>query len=376
MSDGMSQGQSLPAWTYLDDDFLALEREHIFMPSWQIVCHVADLPAPGDYQCLDFMGESVVVVRGRDDRIRAFHNVCRHRAARLLDGPGGTCAGRITCPYHAWTYDLDGRLTGVPRDDQYDALDKTDHGLKPVELEIFLGFIFVRFRPGGPSVADMMAPVAEEMGLYRIEDMKPLGRVTSRPRAVNWKNVTDNYIDALHIPVSHPDLSALLGDSYRIEVLGDVHRLSGTVQDREAGGWSVRAYRKHLPEAGHLPKALRRRWLYYKLWPNIAFDIYPDQIDFMHIIPISPGRTLLREIPYALPDASREMAAARYLNWRINRRVNAEDRDLIERVQAGMTSGSFTTGPLGTSEICLRDFAGRMRRLLPICRHRVRPPPG
>jgi phenylpropionate dioxygenase-like ring-hydroxylating dioxygenase large terminal subunit len=126
----------------------------------------------------------------------------------------------------------------------------------------------------------------------------------------------------------------------------------------------------------HLPPALRRRWTYFKLWPNTAFDLYPDQVDFMQFIPVSPTQTLLREIAYVLPDGRREMRAARYLNWRINRQVNLEDKALIERVQSGMASSSYATGPLGGGEVCLRSFARRLRGLIPEARLPRAPAPG
>ena len=116
-----------------------------------------------------------------------------------------------------------------------------------------------------------------------------------------------------------------------------------------------------LPTVDHLPPERQRLWTYFKLWPNVAFDIYPDQIDFMQFLPISATETLIREIAYVHPDARREMRAARYLNWRINRRVNLEDKILIERVQAGMGSSSYSSGPLSDGEVCLRSFARRMR---------------
>ncbi len=103
-------------------------------------------------------------------------------------------------------------------------------------------------------------------------------------------------------------------------------------------------YQALLPKSPHLPEDRQRLWTYFKLWPNVAFDIYPDQIDFMQMIPISPTETLIREIAYAHPDQRREMRAARYLNWRINRRVSLEDKALIERVQAGMGSRSYSSG--------------------------------
>jgi phenylpropionate dioxygenase-like ring-hydroxylating dioxygenase large terminal subunit len=116
--------------------------------------------------------------------------------------------------------------------------------------------------------------------------------------------------------------------------------------------------------------------VYFKLWPNFAFDVYPDQVDFMQWLPISPGETLIRERAYALPDTRREMRAARYLNWRINRRVSLEDKALIERVQAGMASSSYRGGPLGAHEVALRSFGARMRKLIPECRAADPPPSG
>src|SRR5262245_64860681 len=110
----VSSGRSLPAWIYRDPEFFALEREHLFMPAWHLVCHVADIPRPGDYATYELLGELALVVRGADDTIRAFHNVCRHRAARVLDGPTGHAGNCIRCPYHAWTYALDGKLIAVP----------------------------------------------------------------------------------------------------------------------------------------------------------------------------------------------------------------------------------------------------------------------
>ena len=124
------------------------------------------------------------------------------------------------------------------------------------------------------------------------------------------------------------------------------------------------------------PPSHQRKWLYYKLFPNVAFDIYPDQVDFMQFLPVSATETVIREISYALPDDRREMKAARYLNWRINRRVNAEDTELITRVQLGMQAPSYVAGPLGTSEVCLRSFAQKLRRLIPEARLERPPPPG
>ena len=367
-------GWSLPAWTYFDEDFQALERDRIFLPAWHLVCHVSDIPKRGDYRSFALLGELAIVVRGRDGAIRAFHNVCRHRAARLLDGEAGNCGARILCPYHAGSFDLDGRLVGVPFIEEYEDFRKDEHGLVPIEHEVFAGFVYIRFSDaGGRGLAEALAPVAEEMGVYRFAEMAPLGPIRTRLREVNWKNASDNYVDGLHIRVAHPGLDSLVGESYRLTVDRGVDKIFASIDRSSHIGASVDAYRRLLPHVDHLPEERRRMWTYWRLWPSLMFDVYPDQIDFMQFIPLSPTRCILRDGAYALPDDRREMRLARWLNQRVNRDVNTEDRGLIERVQAGMASSSFTTGPLGRNEVCLRNFAERMRETIPIARERQRP---
>jgi carnitine monooxygenase subunit len=360
---------SLPGWVYHDPEYFRVEMARLIRPSWQIVCHANEIANIGDWRTLEILGESIVVIRGDDGHPRAFANVCRHRGSRLVDGHAG-CAKRLTCPYHAWTYATDGRLIGVPDRQDYPGLDPSQLGLVPVELENWRGFLFVRLEGGGPTVAEMMAPYAEEAAAWPFEELQAIGRITMRPRDVNWKNVADNYSDGLHIKVAHPGLTRLFGGDYRIEAGPHVDRMSGELVERPSTNLSERAYQDFLPaEAG-------RTWLYYKLWPNVAFDIYPDQVDFMHFVPVGPTETMIREVSYALPGGSRELKAARYLNWRINRRVNDEDTVLIRRVQQGMASALYRPGPLGESEVCLRSFARKLRRLIPEARLDAPPPPG
>lgn len=364
---------SLPAWTYSDPEFFALECERIYAPIWQVVCHQSDIPAPGDWHTLDYIGESVIVIRGADGRLRAFTNVCRHRGSRIVDGTTGS-AKKLVCPYHAWTYELDGRLSGVPDSASYPALEKDDNPLSSVDLDVWHGFAFVRLiDDGGPSVAEMMAPYEDLVTPYRFPDLRALGRVVLRPRAVNWKNIGDNYADGLHIPIAHDGLTRLFGKSYGLEAQAHVDRMWGDLQDKPSANLSERLYQRLLPSVPHLPPELQRHWHYLRLWPNVAFDIYPDQVDFMQWLPISPTESIIREIAYVLPDERREMRAARYLNWRINRQVNAEDTVLIGRVQQGMGSRSFSIGPLSDKELCLRHFCHRVRELIPEARQVERP---
>ncbi|HZZ35260.1 MAG TPA: aromatic ring-hydroxylating dioxygenase subunit alpha, partial [Caulobacteraceae bacterium] len=213
----------------------------MFRQAWQVVCHVNDIPETGDYHTLDLLNERVVAIRGDDGQVRAFHNVCRHRASRVLDGTSGNCGRRMVCPYHAWSYGLDGRLIRTPAWQGFEGLDPAAHGLAPAEQEIFAGFVFVRFAPGLPSVAEMMTPYADELAVHRFEDLVPLGRVTLRPRPVNWKNVGDNYSDALHIPVAHPGLSRLFAGSYAMAAGEWVDKLWGDITEKPSSNLVERA---------------------------------------------------------------------------------------------------------------------------------------
>ena len=361
-------GVSLPGWLYHDAGFFEAEKRAFLRASPQIVCHSSDIAEPGQWQKLDYLGESIIVLRGDDGVARAFANVCRHRGSQLVDGENGRCARVLTCPYHAWSYARDGRLVGVPHRQEYPGLETEKLGLKPVALEEWRGFLFVRLEDGLPSVAEMMAPYDSEIEPYRFEDLRAIGRVTLRPRELNWKTIADNYSDHLHIPIGHPGLTRLFCRSYKIEAEEWVDRMEGDLDERPSDNPTERAYQQMLPEVPGLPTSHQRKWLYLKLFPCVAFDIYPDQVDFMQWLPVSATTSVIREISYALPDDRREMQAARQLNWRINRQVNAEDTQLIARVQRGMESDSYEPGPLGVSEVCLRSFAARLRRMIPEAR--------
>ena len=365
-----SKHKTLPSWTYNNEVFFELEKRDLFLNNWQLICHGSNIPLPGDYFTFDLFNERLVAVRDASLEIRVFHNVCSHRATKLLDRVSGNCGKRIVCPYHAWSYDLSGNLKHVPGIENFENLDLKDHGLRIVEQEVFKGFVFAKVLPSDvPSVRQQFEPYLAEIEPYRFEDLEPLGRVTLRPREVNWKQIADNYVDAMHISVAHPGLSNLVGASYDLEVScngGFVHRMSADLNASRKNMLSNVLYKKFLPRVDHLPAERQGQWMYYRLWPNLAFDVYPDQMDFMQFIPINASTTMIREIPFALKDDRREMKVARYLNWRINREVNAEDTRLIKWVQEGMQTSAFQSGPLAKSEICLIDSAEKIKQAIPI----------
>ena len=359
---------TLPAWTYQNAEFQALEKEAIFMRSWQLVGHVSELKKPGDYLRFDVLGESAVVVRDQQGKLRAFHNVCRHRAFRLVDKPAGHCGSLLTCRYHGFSYDLSGRLVAVAAGEDFEGLDKSQYGLVPIELESYLGFVFIRFvADDGPHVREQLAPFHEALELYRTEAMTPLMTIATNDIRADWKVAVENNIEAYHVPIAHPGLQRLYGRTYTLEVqpLG-VSRGGGSLHDEQSTNWSERHYQRVLPDIAHLPPDRKRAWLYYSLFPNVAFEFYPDQIAFYQLLPVAPGRSVSRAGAYALADDRREMRAARYLNGRINRQVTREDVDLVEGVQCGVTSRGYRVGQLSRREARVRQFQALLREKIPV----------
>ena len=366
--DAPAPWTTLPAWTYDNAALHALERERLFLPDWQIVCHVSDLPRAGDFVTLDLLGERAIVVRGEDGLPRAFHNVCRHRAHALAEADSGACPGVLRCPYHGWSYHLDGRLKAVPSPKGFPGLDMAAHGLLPITLEVVLGFVFIRLRGEGPPLAERLAPLVAELAPYRFEALQPLDGLWQRELAVDWKTVWDNYLESYHFATSHPALTELIGETERVPLDGGLMRLSNPIRDKPARNWSARAYQRLLPEAEHLPPELRRRWSVFPQFPGVTFDVFPDRMDYLQLLPLGPGRTLLRSRSYALPDERGAMRVARYLSMRLIDRVQAEDEALIASVQRGLATQAYGSGPLSEQEVMVRAFHDWIRERLPVTR--------
>jgi phenylpropionate dioxygenase-like ring-hydroxylating dioxygenase large terminal subunit/AcrR family transcriptional regulator len=359
--------QTLPAWIYHSEEFHALEREKLFLPSWQIVCHASELPETGSYVAFEFFGRRGFVVRDESGTLRAFHNVCAHRAHAVVGEERGRCGKHLTCAYHGWTYHLDGRNRSVSASDTFPKFDRSGYGLKPIELEVYLGMVFVRFVPGGPTVAAQMAPHHAELSHYRMDEMVPLDALWERDLEIDWKNVIENYVEDYHFPMGHPGLSALMEAQYDREVFpGGTMRLSHRMREKPLRSWSAERYAAFLPVIEHLPEDMRRRWTYIGLFPSVYFDIYPEWYDFFQILPLGPGRTRIRARSYGFPDERREMKAARWLCTRLNARVQDEDEVLTRSVQQGLESGAYTRGVLSDKEVVLAGFQDWIRERLPV----------
>jgi phenylpropionate dioxygenase-like ring-hydroxylating dioxygenase large terminal subunit len=194
---------------------------------------------------------------------------------------------------------------------------------------------------------------------------------------IDWKNVVENYVEDYHFPTGHPGLSALMEAEYQREVSATgAMRLSHRMRERPLRNWSAERYAKLLPPAEHLPAELHRRWTYFGLFPNVYFDVYPEWLDYFHVIPTGPGQVRLRGRTFGFPDERREMRAARYLSVRINRQVQAEDNALTRSVQQGLASSAYQAGILSEKEIVLKGFQDWVRARLPVTRLRTAPPRG
>lgn len=375
---GDDERTGLPWWTYFNKELLEIEKDQLFRRCWQLVGHVSDLPEAGDYLTLDVVGERAIAVRGKDGLVRCFHNVCRHRGSRVVADQQGHCKAAIVCPFHGWTYNFDGTLRGVPKARSLPKLDPKEHGLVPLECEIWEGLIFVRFLPGEqPSVAELMAPHQAEVAAYRAAEMQPLTGFQAEEMAVNWKAVRDVDNEGYHVPIAHPSLQDLYGRSYEDEVhYYGTSRSFAPFNTHDAKLWSVRHYRKILPKVEHLPESNRRAWLYIGLFPNTVINFYPDQIGFYQEFPLGIGGTLQRGASYALPDARREMKLARYLTQRIERVTSREDTQLIVWSWESMQSSGFSGMILSDLEAGVRRYHDHLRSLIPVYNLEEEPAPG
>ncbi len=370
--------RGLPAWAYTNAELFELEREVLFQRHWQLAGHVSDVPEPGDYFCFDMLGERALILRDKDGEIRCFHNVCRHRGSRVVADEQGSCRTALVCPFHGWSFNLDGSFRSAPRSRTLPKLDRDKHGLVPVEFEIWRGYIFVRFRTGDqPSVSELMAPHDEEIAIYNTGDLRSAGPFWSGDIDVNWKAVRDVDNEGYHVPIAHPALQDLYGPNYFDEPLTDGTSRSFAMFD-EGGDkfWSVRHYKQILPDVPHLPDSHNNAWLYIGIFPNAVLSFYPDSVSFYQELPVGPGRTMQRGGMYRLADEDRRMRLARYLSGRIDRDTGNEDIQLTVWSYEAAQSSGYRGVILSDLEYNVRCYHDEMRRLMPVLRCNDEPAQG
>jgi len=357
----------LPAWTYNNDELTQLEIEQLFLRNWLFVGHISDIPNSGDYECFAMGNERAVVVRDQQGQVRAFHNLCRHRASRVVAEDKGHCGKSFICPFHGWSYNLDGSLKNIPKVDSFPQLDREEFGLKTIDCEVWQGMIFVRFGGDGSSVAEQFAEAAEEIGLYRIDEMQPLEAAYQYQFNLDWKAVLDIDNEGYHVPIGHPELFDLVGASYADQPLeGGLSRSFGVINQRKHRLQRNRDYVAALPQESYLPDSHKNLWIYWGLFPGFVLTLFPDQIEIYQIYPTGNQKSVMAGVTYALPDDRPEMQRARELNRDINMDVGDEDIQLIEWAAEGMRSKAFDGLVLSDLELGVASFQNRLREVLPV----------
>ena len=369
----------LPGWAYFSQELFELECETLFKTHWQFVCHVNEAAEIGAYVTFDVAGERALVIRGHDGILRGFHNLCRHRGSRIVPDARGVCNKAMVCPYHGWAYNLDGGLRGIANRDTFPPMQAEKWGLKPLEMEIWNGLVFIRFQTGPqPAVAEILARFDDEIAPYDLANMVPTDSNSMDDLlAVNWKSVRDVDNEGYHVRQAHPGLHQLYGDGYFDEPYANgTSRSVGTFNEAYGHRWSVRKYREILPEAENLPLHQRRQWIYFGMFPNFVLGLYPDSVIYYQEVPQSATQTVQRGMCYRRREESREMKAARYLSGRIDRDTAEEDQMLMVWSCEATKSSAYDGVIFSDLEYGVKTYHDHLRRLLPVMGQPAPPEPG
>jgi choline monooxygenase len=329
---------TLPYSWYTDPEILQRERERIFLPAWQYVGHTGQLAEPG-YFATEVVGAPVVVTRDRDGELRGFVNVCRHRGHVVAEGEGSRES--LQCPYHAWTYGLDGRLRAAPRSEEEPDFPQDELGLVPVAVDTWGPFLFANVGSGSEPLADALGSLPAQVAELGLD----VGSLVHHSRweaeiEANWKIVCENFLECYHCQVAHPGFSELIDVSPEAYVLSSDGRLST----------------QHGPLRTVTPEDELPRSQFHFLWPGLEINIFPGRpnISIGPSVPRTPDRTW-RFLDYFFgPDV--EQAWIDDL-LAFDDQVGREDASLVAGVQRGVASGALERGVLmGQSEQLIAHF--------------------
>lgn len=334
----LAEGWALPAAWYTDPAIATLERDRIFAHAWQYVGRAEAVERPGSYLAGRVGHVPVVVVRAKDGELRGFKNVCRHRSHLVAEGEG--CRSTLQCPYHAWTYDLDGTLIRAPRAEREAGFDPAGFSLLPASVAVWGPLVFANPDPEAEPFSRQLEGVDELVDASGV-DLPTLRR---RQRLtwelpVNWKNGLENYLECYHCPVAHPGLSKLV----------DVDPDSYTLIARPLSTSQVSAVREGVREgrvkAPYVPAADVSDAQYHFLWPGTTINIEPGRpnLGVDTWIPVGPDRTIGVSDYYFGPDVS-DAEVAELVAF--SQQVGAEDDALVRNVQEGLASGVVPQGRL------------------------------
>ncbi len=329
----IADGRTLPFDWYSDPAVLRLEQERIFRRAWQYVARADQVAEPGSFCATDAGGLPVVVVRDKEGVLRAFVNVCRHRGSLVCEGEGRR--ETLQCPYHAWTYDLDGSLRTAPRSDREPDFDREGLGLRPVLVDTWGPFLFVNPATEAAPLAETLGELPELVAASGVDldSLRFLQRSTSAYEA-NWKVCCENYLECYHCQVAHPGFSKVVDVSVEAYVLEESRFFStqyGPVREKWKGDFD--------------PRGPVERGQFHFVWPNLTINIMPGHpnLSIGPVVPAGPERTSRFLDYFAGPEV--EEAWIRDM-LEVDSQVGAEDTVLVERVQKGVRTGGLEQGRL------------------------------
>jgi Rieske 2Fe-2S family protein len=346
---------TLPARVYTDPAWFEAEMDRIFASMWVAVGRVEEVAESGRFIRRSFAGADVLIVRGQDGGIRAFHNVCRHRGTRVCDADAGRFAGSIQCPYHAWTYGLNGQLLAAPQMDEVPGFDRAAYGLTPVACDEWDGHLFVSLAATPAPLADQLLDLPERFAPWRMGELGRVRQIVYDVRA-NWKLIVQNYNECLHCPVIHPLLNRMHHYLSAENVpttgtyCGGVMGFREGVETLSTDGRRRRAW---LPGLGERERALVN---YFAVYPNLLLTLHPDYMKTVTIWPVAPDRTRLVGEWHFHPDEIAKPGFECEDAIEFWDRTNREDWAISELAQLGIASRGYRPGPYSNREGQLWDF--------------------
>jgi Rieske 2Fe-2S family protein len=334
---------------YAGEDVYEAETERIFLEHWLFAGRVSDLTEPGSYFLFEVETESVIVLRDYEGEIRAHHNVCRHRGTRLVSEPEGTLAKSIQCMYHAWTYALDGTLSGAPFMDEVEGFCKENYPLKSVSLSLWEGCIFVNLANEPEPFEEAYAPLIGKFASWGLDELERAHRIVYDIPA-NWKLVFQNYSECYHCPGLHPVLNRLTPFRNSSNDLEEGPFLGGPMRMEIEGGSMTMSGQRCAAPLGELEGDALNCAQYYTVFPNFLLSLHPDYVLIHRIDRLATDRTRIICDWLFHPDAISAQdfdpsGAVEFWNM-----TNKQDWHVSELSQQGISSRAYTPGPYAELE--------------------------
>jgi len=338
----MTVPMTLAGKYFTSEAIFAEEKRHIFYERWIYVARETELAQPGSYKLLDFLGYNIILLRDYGGTVRAFHNVCRHRGTRLCEAGQGKLAKTIQCPYHAWTWDLHGRLIGVPSLDRMKHFNKADYSLHAVAVASWNGALFINLAANPESLATVLGGITHAFDAWNLGALQIARRIEYDVGA-NWKIIAQNFSECYHCPGVHPELTPISHYQSGETVYSEGICLGGYMEILQQGiSWNGQLSASPM---GSVAGAELERIHFYVLFPNLLLTLSPDYAVFYRLWPLAPDRTwltcdfLFEPEAMAAPDFDVDNVAG---FWDV---INRQDWHVCELSQKGMQSPAYTPGP-------------------------------